>query len=220
MKKIVLLLSSVIVAAAAFAADSFDERFADIRLLQRPDVKKELGITDAQRAKMNKHASAYNEASQRLLKAAGNKQPDMKQLRQEEDRLRTSVIKELTGPQVKRLRELSLQSVGVLAMLDEVLAAKCGVSNAQLGKMRAVMQQAGKSAGDYRQSFLQKHVPEVAKLKGAERDKKEKQYDQEMGRTLSKYFDDARRKIEAMITADQRAKFTALEGKHFTPAKG
>jgi F0F1-type ATP synthase membrane subunit b/b' len=43
----------------------------------------------------------------------------------------------LTPPQLKRLREISLQQAGLIALLDQQVATRIGVTPAQLKSMRA-----------------------------------------------------------------------------------
>jgi len=146
MKSTLVLISSLAIASFA-VADDFDRKVAGFQLLQDKKVQAELKITEAQRAKLNKHADGFNAklaAYQKELEAQAKKaqkqvQPDPKRMNALMEDLKKKVLAELSAAQLIRLRELSLQAVGVTALGDDLVAAKVGLSAAQKQKVRTIV---------------------------------------------------------------------------------
>ncbi|MCH8979699.1 MAG: hypothetical protein IH945_10735 [Armatimonadetes bacterium] len=128
------------VAASAFAADEFDMYVADIAILQAKAVRTELKITDTIRAAMNKHAAWLDKQGadiDRLVRggtitvAEGNRRTKIHLAT-----LKSKVLRELSGAQVKRLREITLQRDGLVPLMDQRVSDKIGMTAAQLTKIR------------------------------------------------------------------------------------
>ncbi len=130
-----LLLSVGTALAQGDAA--FYRHVADIEILQAKSVQADLKVTEAQRAKLNAHADWYNKGTEAALKAAGEKPSEAQQrdarakLGALQRQLRDRVLGELTSTQLRRLSQISLQRLGILAVLDETIAARIGLSAAQ-----------------------------------------------------------------------------------------
>ena len=141
MKRSFFLLPLVLVAGVASAApDPFDFRVADVGLLQAKQVQTAVGITAAQRAKMNAAADAYKkrlETYQKQLKALGTVNPDKAKLRSYFESLKKDVVAALTPAQLRRVRELTLQRLGLVSLTDATVAKKVGLSTAQVDKVKA-----------------------------------------------------------------------------------
>jgi len=126
--------------ATAFAADEFDMYVADVAILQAKAIQVELGITDAVRAALNKHATwldAQGANIDRLVKrgtvtpAEGNRRMSVYLVT-----LKSKVVGELTAVQVRRLREITLQRDGLVPLMDKRVSDKIGMTAAQLKKIR------------------------------------------------------------------------------------
>ena len=127
-------------AASALAAESFDVHCANIQYLTDKKIQADVGISEAQRTRMNKHADAYRArmaAYQKELEQT-KKQPDEARLQRMILDMKAQVIAELSASQVKRLRELTLQFTGLAGVLDEVVATKIGITSANLTKLRKI----------------------------------------------------------------------------------
>lgn len=214
-------------------ADAFDTHVADVSLLQAKPIQKELGITEAQRSAMNKHADAHRSklsAYEAQLKAKAQKdkkpvQPDNKVLAGYFASLKAGVLKEMKPPQIKRLRELTLQRAGLQGVLDSQVAKRIGVNDATLKKLRdlyvsgaqqtAKIEQASftKVVGPYKdrkpknEAEAKKLQDEVEKKLAAERKSIQPQ--------LAKVQNDVRTKMMALLKDPQKKAYAALQGKPF-----
>ncbi|RYG24164.1 hypothetical protein EON82_11650 [bacterium] len=138
-----LLVSGFVLAASASAQVAFDKRAADIGLLQAKPVQTDVGITAAQRTKMNAAADKHRKSLQdyeKTLKALGTTTPDKRRMLGFFETLKSDVFAVLTPPQIKRLRELTLQRLGLIALTDEQVAKKVGLSAAQVTKLKTAFQ--------------------------------------------------------------------------------
>jgi hypothetical protein len=137
-KFILLLLLLTVFVGIAPAQDSFDKYCAKVQILQDRKVQNELGITSAQRDKMNKMAAKHEERLQAYHKKVGDK-PDMKVLQGYLNQLTSEVQTILTKKQVIRLRELNLQAAGLSGVADPVVAKKIGMDAAHLKKFQTTL---------------------------------------------------------------------------------
>lgn|GEM_PF-1686092 len=196
----------------------FDAHCADIMILQTKAVQSELAVTKDQRDKMNVFAQAYDAKAKKLkeeLKASGKKSD--KRLLDYFDELKAGVLKQLSHQQVVRLREISLQKFGLIALCDEVVGQQIGLSPDQQKKMRTTYDEGklkfdtalGKVYEPYR-----KKVPHTqaeaeairAELKGK--------------LAIAKYpllaiRDDYDKRMRAIMTSTQKAAYAALLGKPY-----
>ena len=141
MKRSLFLLPLLLLAGVASAApDPFDFRVADVGLLQAKQVQTAVGITAAQRTKMNTAADTYKkrlETYQKQLQALGTVNPDKAKVRGLFEALKKDVVAVLTPAQLRRVRELTLQRLGLVSLTDATVAKKVGLSTAQVGKIRS-----------------------------------------------------------------------------------
>lgn len=230
---IALLLGLV---SGAYAVDAFDEHCATISLLQDPTVRTEIGLNQSQRDKMNEHARAYDKKLADYAKKLAGKQPDGTVLQQYLDQLKKGVLSQMTQPQIKRLRELSIQAAGLLGPLDPIVASKIGMSSAEAKKYKQTYVDGKTSAERLLQQTLgpiqQKYIKLALPYRG-----KEKEHEKELA-DLKKRFDveakaattkikprvdsitkNTETKLIAMITPKQKAVWTAIQGKKFVPPK-
>ena len=143
--------------ASAQSVDRFDAHCADIVILQNKVVQKNLGISKAQVEKMNVFARRHQTELADLQKRTAGKKVDTKpELFKYFAELKDGVIQQLTPSQLHRLREISLQRVGLIALCDPVVGARLGVSAAQQTKLRQLYDQGFKAYSDVEQAAAKK----------------------------------------------------------------
>jgi hypothetical protein len=237
-KRIYLLFLVLTVTAAAGAAqggmDPFDLHVSSLRILQNRAVQAELGVTVPQRAKMDKFADGYNSELNAYLAELKKQNKADEQLPDETmsmmlARLKENVMAVLTPPQLKRLREISLQAYGLNGLMDDTVATRVGLSKAQVTQMQAKYKDGSKQANDLMTTAIQ---PVNAQFKNA------KPKDQQEANTLKKAYEtksdaamnavmpkvqqirsQTQIEILAMITAKQKQDYLALQGKPFHAKK-
>ncbi len=231
MKRSLLLLPALLLAHAASAQDAaFDARVADVGLLQAKQVQADLKITPGQLTKMNVAAAAHTErlkAYQKTMEALGSvaKTPDRQRLQGMFEQLKKEVFAVLTPTQIRRLRELTLQRLGLISLTDPGVSKTVGLSSAQVARLKAAFQ-TGRTKFVALQATVRDPIlapykgrkPKdeaeakawqtaiVAKLKAAEPTAKPKL------EAIGKSTDVA---MNAVLTGPQRAKWNALKGQPF-----
>lgn len=155
MRLLTTLIATVSLSVLA-AADSFDNKMASVQLLQDKRVQSDLKVTDAQRKAMNAHAEAFNKKAeayrQELVKKSNNGKtkvnPDkLREVKMLTD-LKAQVLGELSQAQIKRLREISLQAVGVTALGDDTVAQRIGLGASQKAQIRKIVEKGLTTAND------------------------------------------------------------------------
>lgn len=219
---------------SARAADAFDKHACNVTLLQAKSVQKELGITETQRAKMNVHADRNNAQGMEIDRLVSSNKITIADATIRVGRLRSElkkrVVGELNSAQIIRLREISLQQAGALALLDPVVGTKIGMSKAQTDLIRAKYvehnAQAQKIKGDAFGPIDEKYKrmkpaneEEARKLQEqfvTERTAKQKEILPKLI-ALATEFDKA---VEAVMTKGQIESYKKLKGKVFKPKTG
>lgn len=108
----------------------------------------------------------------------------------------------LTPAQYTRLTEISLQQQGPAAILtNDKVAKELGVTDDQKSKMQDIQRQAGEQMRENMQN-----------LQGASRE--------EMMEAMNRFRTQVNDRMLAVLTADQKAKWTAMLGKPFTIQMG
>lgn len=234
------LLLTLLVAMATIGSaqiDPFDYHCADVVLLQAKEIQSDLGITEAQRKKMNDAAATHRtrlttyDAQQKGAKTKDTKEQATAKLRGFYDELKRGVFGSITAAQLKRLREISLQRAGLLALLDDVVAKKVGLAGASLANFKTTFTEGAKSAATIERTNLKpifdKYEP---KMRAAKSDDERKQVEASMRPELEaaskkiapqiqKLQGDTQKKLVAILTPQQKATWSALLGKPFTPKK-
>jgi hypothetical protein len=95
---------------------------------------------------MNVHADAFKKKAQAYQnelaaqqKAGKTPKPDREREVKMLTELKAKVLSEMSATQIKRLREISLQAVGVTALGDDAVAARVGLSADQKAKIRKLV---------------------------------------------------------------------------------
>ncbi|MCW5937869.1 MAG: hypothetical protein KIT11_11260 [Fimbriimonadaceae bacterium] len=219
---------------SAWAQDTaFDRHVASVELLQSKAIQSELKVSDSQRAALNKHADWYNKQTADIIKSLGQRPSETAQkgaadrIGGLQKQLKERVLNELSKWQMSRLREISLQQLGVLAVMDTQISKKIGVSDSQLEKIRAFWNKTGTSVAEIerkaRQPIWDKYKDKKPKDE-AEAKKLQESFSSEMeaaSRTVApdlakhkKAFEDY---VDGVLSSAQKEKWKALKG---TPFKG
>jgi hypothetical protein len=232
-----LLLPALVLAAPAFAAaqNAFDYHCTDITILQAKPVQQDVGITAAQRTKMNaaaaKHQAVLN-ALDKQYKGKQVSQSDMKKINPKLAdaffKLKKDVCAILTPTQLVRTRQLNLQRLGYAALNDEVVAKKIGMSAAQIKSYRSAFVSGGQQSQKIQQAAAKPVLDKFAKVKPkteTEANTLRARAGEEVNAALKKVAPQlvaveksTQKKLDAVLTAKQRASWKALLGKPFKPA--
>jgi hypothetical protein len=234
------LLLPLLLALATFGhaqVDPFDYHCSEVILLQAKPVQTELGISEAQRKKMNDAAETHRtrlttyDQIQRAAKTKDSREVMNTKLKGFFDELKQGVFSALTPAQLKRLRELSLQRAGLLALLDDIVAKKIGLTGAPYEKFRKTFSDGAKQASDVERNNLKpifdKYTPRMKAAKTADEKKKiEADMRPELDSAgkkitpqIKKLQEDTQQKLVSMLSAQQKAAWQALLGKPFNPSK-
>lgn len=210
--------------------DSFDAYVANIQILQFKEVQTELKVTAAQRTSLNKHADWFNAESRKVQEAARKSPEDRKipeRLTALLGQMKDRVFKVLTATQLRRLRELSLQSAGPAAILDDRVAQRIGVSKSQLDRMRKTYSDNSQKAAQLQERTFRpimekydkqkpKNDAERKKLAG-EMEKEMRAAGQKINPQVMQLAESTRKSIDGMLTAAQKTAFRGLLGKAWNP---
>lgn len=219
------------VTAALAGADTFDNQIASVQLLQTKAVQKELGISDSQRSKMNVFAGEFNKQAEayraELLKKSNNGKTQVAPDRNREvamlNQLKTKVLGTLSSAQVKRLREISLQAVGVTALGDDIVAKRVGINETQKKKIRDLVGKGLSQANKLITEANQRAMKGIAEPKNEAEAKKAQETFQKRSLTEQNKIKPQVEKIRAttitqvmgLLDAKQKGIWNALLGKPF-----
>ncbi len=165
---------------------NFDYDISDFRYLQAKEVQADLGITEDQRTRMNKHA-AWFESEMKVLQSAYAKarEKDPKapapndKLMDDQKEMKRRVLGELSAAQITRLREITLQDAGPMGLLDARVAKIVGLTSDQSKKLKDKITENNKRASELAQkgqNIEQDAIkPLYEKYKGAKPDDKQAQ---------------------------------------------
>ncbi len=227
-----LLVAGSLLIASLGMADAFDNQVASIQLLQSKPVQKEVALTEAQRSKMNKFAEEFNkQAGVYQAELAKKSDNGKKQVKRDQNRemkmlvdLKSKVLATLGANQIKRLRELSLQAIGVTALGDDAVAAKVGINATQKDQIRKLVKTGLDNANKLLSKANENASKGIAQPKNqAEAQKAQKQFEtkreaeqKKIQPQLSTIRSSTIKGVMAILNAKQRATWNALLGKAFT----
>lgn len=215
--------------AQAQSMDPFDFWVSDIILLQAKPIQKDIGVTEAQRGRMNQYASQHQAKVQAHVKELEAKKTPPKDGDPVAVRLfaelKRNVLAQLSPSQLKRLREISLQRIGVSALTDEKVATRVGLSSSQLKGERTAFTSARDQVAAIQRStasnVMKAYAGRNVKTKAeAERLQKEANHKLELAMRavaprLKQIGDGARGKMLALLSPKQRGVWQALLGRPF-----
>jgi hypothetical protein len=236
-----LLILSATAILAVFAPaqigkmDPFDFHVSNVEILQDRRVQSTLGVTEAQRGAMNRFAQVNQKelgALQQEYQKAGK---DPRQaLSDPRSRgyfleLKTNVCFQLTKAQLHRLSQITLQSVGIQSILDDVVAKKIGLSSSQLTKERSVYQSGAKQATDLQEKVVAPIRTRYLQIKPKSREEAEAlggKFRDEIKKALQPVLPQVKAisngteaNMKSILTASQRSIFASLQGPKYTPGK-
>jgi Spy/CpxP family protein refolding chaperone len=176
-------------------------------LLRRDDVKTELQLSDDQKNKIAEISDATRSKMRELFQGGGDPATMQKAMAPIMADANDQILKVLNDDQKKRLKEIGYQiaGYGVLAT-DKELQTTLALTDDQKTKITDL----SKTAQEANASVFQK-----AQNGEIERS--------EVGAAMTKNREALNSAIEALLTADQKAKFKTLQGKTFvqtSPAFG
>lgn len=238
MRAFFTLLTVFLIAVTPFGQtpakmDEFYFHLADIQLLQAKPVQKAIGLTEAQRNRMNTFADQHRAHLKSLQEQYEKEKKDIRTVQQDPKlvgyfyELKLNVMRALKPEQLKRLGEISLQRVGLAALTDEKVAKRIGMSNTQLAKMRQAFKDGGTK---YAMAEKAAANPVLTKYKDKNvKDKNEaaalqKQFDADLGAAMQRARPQllaikakAEETMKAILRKEQLSKYQALMGKPFKP---
>lgn len=233
--KLLPSLAVALVTAASFAApDPFDQKVANFQLLTQKPIQTELKITEAQRKKMNTFGQSFEKESKSLVDSYQKAKKQMDAEFQKKSfanltKLRNSVLGVLSDAQLKRLREITIQVAGKVAVLDVNVAEKLGISKSQretVSKLYTEAQQKLQAIQTEAIKALEPKYREKEKSAKTDKDRQALQaaFQKELQAELKKrepravaIQKDYDGKMSKQISKAQWAKLDALKGKPFKP---
>lgn len=231
-----LLLGLLAVSVSAQPMDPFDFEMASVILLQDKAVQKHLKVTEGQRSGMNKFADthrgkmdAYRVQLEKAQKDKNKPLPvDARKMDQMFLDMKQGVLRLLTPVQLKRLREISLQQVGFMALTDPKVGKRVGLTAAETKKISATYEAGMKEAEDIARAAqaqlnvqlaeMRKKKPKDAKEEEAlmkEAQKKAQALEARIDPQIEKVRLGTRKKVLDGLTPKQRQAWNALLGAPF-----
>jgi len=225
--RLILLLLGLLASVSVFAQDNFDYQLSSVEVLTQKSVQKELGVSEQQRAAMNKFADAHRaklKAYYTKVQKAGGTVDSAKLTGYYQD-LRKGVLKQLSASQLKRLREISLQRFGFSALGDPAVGQKVGLSPSEQKKMQAILTKGLNGAKQVQVNAINKATAKLEKVKPKSAAEQAKLQDdatklaesamQEVSPQVDRITADTRQKAMGLLTPQQKANWQALLGKPF-----
>lgn len=225
------------VAAASFAApDPFDQKVANFQLLTQKPIQTELKVTEAQRKKMNTFGQSFEKESKALVDSYQKAKKQMDADFQKKSfanltKLRNSVLGVLSDAQLKRLREITIQVAGKVAILDVNVAEKIGISKAQRESVSKLYTEAQQKLQAIQSEAIKALEPKYREKEKSAKTDKDRQalqaaFQKDLQAELKKrepravaIQKDYDGKMSKQISKAQWAKLEALKGKPFKPKK-
>ncbi len=232
-----VLLATLAALSQAQKADPFDVQIASVIMLQDKGIQKELKVTEKQRDSMNRFAEQHRGEMAKYQKELERKQKDPnKPLPVDPNRvdgmflaMKRSVLSVLTPPQLRRLREISLQQLDFVALVDDVVAKRVGIPGAQLKKLKAIYEKGinevdelaktAKAQLDVQTADLQRQKPKTdaeAQRLNAEFEKRAQALQKKLEPEINRIRAAGKKAILAQLTVAQKAAWQALLGNPFS----
>ncbi len=197
-----------------------------VRLLSVEKVQKEIDLLPEQLADVQKALEAQR--GRRFGGGAGGERPNFREMTEQQreeffanmrkeaekrqKELKEKISEYLLPHQMDRLQEIALQLTGVAALMDDEIAKKLGISEAQKEKMEAVQQEARE------QMF--------ARFRGGQDGGERPNFREMSEEERQKFFDNIRKEAEerqkelsnklvGALTASQKSEWEKMQGKPF-----
>ncbi|MGE0000901.1 MAG: hypothetical protein AB7F50_06875 [Fimbriimonadaceae bacterium] len=180
--RLLAALSFGIVSLAA-DRDPFDLYLCDINILQDKGIQAELKVGEAQRAKLNEHATWFDEEAKRIeSNAAADSRVEL--LLTARAVFKARVLDSLSDPQVKRLAQLSLRAMDIVAVLDLEIGKKLGITEVQQKKLFDEWKKTGEAVAAAL-ARVRKPIVEKYRAKTADSDGERKALQAEMAKEIA-----------------------------------
>lgn len=133
-----------------------------VLLLSNADLQKELKITDDQKKALKPAMDKVEEQAKKMREmfAGGGGGGDreamqkvMEEMRKANDEVKATVEKALTADQVKRVKQIDVQAMGMRAFTNEDVAKALKITDDQKEKLKGVAEEYGKESADLRQEY-------------------------------------------------------------------
>ena len=236
MKKVISTLLAVGIAAASFGRqmDPLDSHVADFRLLTDKRIQAEVNLTKKQILQMNQYADTNRSRLQAYESELKRQGKDLRTVNQNDPvvmknyfELQKNVLSTLSAPQLKRLRELTLQRVGLRGMLDTVVATRIGLTGSQLQKARDVFDKGNRKNNEISQTVYNKVIEQYRNRQPktqAEAQALNEQVKRDYESALSKRSGEikqlaleTRKAFESVVSKKSMSAYDVLKGKTFVP---
>jgi len=210
----------------------FDVAVADVGLLQVKSVQDELKIDESQRARMNKHADTHKKALEAYRAEVEKKKIDPAQAMQSKEMakifedLKKGVLGELTAAQILRLREITLQRAGIVAIGQADVAKRVGLNDTQLEKFRSTFQTEFQKVQKLREEAMRTALKEYeGKQPKSEAEantwreaaqKKLADAEKTLAPRVAALAKETEGKLTALLSSEQQKNWNALKGSPFT----
>lgn len=175
-----------------------------IMLLQRPDVQKDLALTDDQKSKLTAMQDKIRDDMRARFQNGGGGRPDretmQKVMKEVMDNVKKEATKILTKEQVTRLREINIQLAGNGAILWEDVQKDLGLSSDQTAKIKDLQTKQNDANSALRQKAQDQEITF-----------------EELQESMKKNNDMMNVELGKILKDDQKAKLKTMGGKEFKP---
>ena len=229
----VLVLPILLLFAGFARADNFDSEVASVILLQNKAVQREIGLTEEERARMNVYADEHRarlKAYYQELEKDHKTSADQGRLLEMFAVMKKGVIAQLTAAQLKRLREISLQSLDFEALADTTVANRVGLSPSEVKRVRAIVKDGLEKANGIRNKAISQAIGDLRNKKPKsqkEADAIQSEAEQRAKAAVSRVSDQilevglkTKTQTLAVLSNGERAKWQELLGRPFKPVGG
>lgn len=208
------MLSPILAVVMALTVqDSFDLKVSDPGLLVFSSVQRELKMTARQVSDVSQAEKRYKEQA-RQTKSSNS------------DEERKEVLQFLDGAQIKRLREISMQSAGPIVLLADIVAERVGADKAKQGEIHRAFDSVVSEITKPMQAEIAKMSidlmrgmdgdPKAAEAKSREVDAKADQISDKYERKIQEAVQTkGPERIMATLTREQARTWTELLGRPF-----
>ncbi len=236
MKTLVSIVVATVGLGLAYGqgTSSFDAQVADFRLLVDKKVQADVGISKQELAKLNVYADQNRDRIRAYQEEVRRQGKDPRKIADNDPtliryfiELQQQVLTHLTPKQLQRLRELTLQSVGLRGLLDSNVAKRIGITEVQLKKARAIFEKGATANQKLTANTYSKVIapfksqrPKTQAEADALNAKIRSLYEAEIAKKnpeIKKLADQTKRDLESVVTSKQLAAYKALGGKPFVP---
>ena len=210
----IFMFSSVLAVVVAFTVqDSFDVKVSDPNLLSYTSVQRELKMSAQQVTDVSQAEARYKDHAKQTN-------------RFNSDDERKEVLRFLDGGQLKRLREISLQTAGPIVLLADFVAERVGADKAKQRELHQALDSVVKEVTKPMEEEISKMANDLMRGVGddpAKAEIKGKEVDKQANRISAKYNDRINDAVEtkapvrilAVLTRAQSQTWTDLLGRPF-----